>query len=45
MNLVSFLLPWIIGREAGDALELAFVFGTVMVGIIILVLFGKFWQE
>lgn len=45
MNLVPFLAPWIIGKEAGDALELAFVFGTIMVGLILLYLFGRYWQE
>ncbi len=45
MNLAAFLAPWVIGREPGDALELAFVLSFIVGGILILYAFDRFWRE
>ncbi|MHB8577488.1 MAG: hypothetical protein ACYDCQ_19420 [Dehalococcoidia bacterium] len=39
-----FLAPWVLGRPPGDALEVLFVFLTVMLGLGLLYLFGRYWQ-
>jgi hypothetical protein len=39
------LAPWVIGRPPGDALELAFVFVTVMLGMVLLYVIGRYIQE
>ena len=45
MNVAAFLAPWVIGREPGDALELAFVLSFIVGGILILYFFDRFWRE
>jgi hypothetical protein len=45
MGFLPFLAPWVIGKDAGDALELAFVFVFIVGGLFLLYLFGQFWQE
>ena len=39
------LAPWILGRPPGETFELLFVFLTVSLGIFLMYLFGKFWQD
>ncbi len=39
------LAPWILGKPPGETLELAFVFLTVTLGLIVMYLFGRFWQS
>jgi biotin transporter BioY len=39
------LAPWIIGKPAGEAFELLFVFATVVIGLVLMYLFGRFWQN
>ena len=45
MDLLPFLAPWVIGKDAGDALELVFVLTFMVGGLFLLYLFGRFWQE
>lgn len=39
------LLPWVLGRPAGDAGELFFVFVMVMLGLFLLYLIGRYLQD
>ncbi len=39
------LAPWIIGKPAGEAFELLFVFSTVIIGLVLMYLFGRYWQN
>ena len=39
------LAPWIIGKPAGEAFELLFVFVFTVLGIVLLYLFGRYWQQ
>lgn len=39
------LAPWILGRPPGETLELFFVFLTVALGILLMYLFGRYWQN
>lgn len=39
------LAPWIIGKPAGETFELLFVFVTTVLGIVLLYLFGRYWQQ
>jgi hypothetical protein len=45
MEFFPLLAPWVLGKEAGDALELAFVLVTVVGGLFIMYLFGRYWQQ
>jgi hypothetical protein len=40
-----FLAPWILGKPPGETFELLFVFLTVVLGIFIMYLFGRYWQD
>ena len=39
-----FLAPWIIGKPAGETFELLFVFLTTVLGLVLMYLFGRYWQ-
>jgi hypothetical protein len=39
------LAPWIIGKPAGESFELLLVFLTVMLGLVLMYLFGRYWQN
>jgi len=39
------LAPWILGRPAGVDLEPAFILVTVVLGIFLMYLFGRYWQQ
>jgi hypothetical protein len=45
MDFMPFLAPWIIGKEPGDILELTFVLAFIVGGLVLMYLFGRFWQE
>ncbi len=38
------LAPWVLGRPPGDIFEVLFVFLTVMVCLVGMYLFGRWWQ-
>jgi hypothetical protein len=38
------LAPWVLGRPPGETIELGFVLATVVIGVILMYLFGRFWQ-
>jgi hypothetical protein len=40
-----FLAPWVLGRPPGETFELLFVFLTIVLGLLLMYLFGRFWQS
>ena len=39
------LAPWVLCRPPGETFELLFVFLMVTLGIVLMYLFGRFWQQ
>ena len=39
------LAPWIFGKPAGEKWELVFVFVFTIAGLLLMYLFGRYWQE
>ncbi len=40
-----FLAPWVLGRPPGETIELLFVFLMVCLGLLLMYLFGRYWQS
>ena len=39
------LAPWILGKPPGETFELLFLFLMVVLGIVLMYLFGRYWQS